>query len=433
MKLNARISRVVFAGCIFLPALIIDAQTAVPVRTLSAPEAVTLLPFGAIESVRPLNKGGVLVNDSHKRQLIALDSTFASFSVTLDSVPEKALYYNSKSISLIPYTGDSTLYQDVRQQKFFVIDPNGEVVSAFGKQLAGSDLLNIFPPRGFDAAGNAITMGIPQFNLFPNGGAAGNSERQIVRVNFTTQKYEELTNIMTMPLESVRSSLDSKGQQHAVRTVNPMASSDEWVVLMDGAVAVLRAKDYRVEMFGANGKKVASVKLPYTKRRVSDAEKRAIIDSARKAINDEPVSLTSPTNTMLATIGELQKIGPDSLKKIARKEDGAFKVSGTATAVVQAEIVFSPLSEMENFYPPFRKGQPSADLDGNLWIATTAISPIDANETIYDVVNNRGVLTQRVRVPAGRSIVGFGRGGAIYLKFRKNENAWMLERVRTVN
>lgn len=410
-----------------------QAQTNVPVRALSKPDAVTLLPFGSIASVRALRNGGVLVNDSAKRQLITLDSTFGSFSVTLDSASEKGIYYNNKSLSLIPYLGDSTLFLDVRQRKFFVIDANGEVVKPFEKNIGTSDALMMFPPRGFDVAGNAIMPGMPQFNIFPNGRAAGNSERQIVRANFATQKFDELTNITSVPMETVRGSLDSKNVHHAVRTVNPMASSDEWTVLSNGTLAVVRAKDFRVDLFSADGKRIASTKLPYTKRRVTDAEKRALIDSARKAIEGESVSPTSPTNAMLATMAELQKIGSDSLKKIARKEDGAFKVTGTPPVIMSPTLEFAPLGDMEDFYPPFRKGPPTADLENNVWIATTAISPSDSNEVIYDVVNNRGVLIQRVRVPAGRTIAGFGRDGAIYLKYQKNEHAWMLERVRLSN
>ncbi len=48
---------------------------------------------------------------------------------------------------------------------------------------------------------------------------------------------------------------------------------------------------------------------------------------------------------------------------------------------------------------------------------------------VYDVVNNRGELIDRVQVPADRSIVGFGSSGLVYLTVREN-NTTFLERAR---
>ena len=38
---------------------------------------------------------------------------------------------------------------------------------------------------------------------------------------------------------------------------------------------------------------------------------------------------------------------------------------------------------------------------------------------VYDVINRKGELTHRVQFPAGRQIVGFGPGGAIYMVSRE--------------
>ena len=55
-----------------------------------------------------------------------------------------------------------------------------------------------------------------------------------------------------------------------------------------------------------------------------------------------------------------------------------------------------------------------------------------AGELVYDVVNRKGELFQRVRMPVGRSIVGFGKGGVLYLANGNLTNGFVLERVRIV-
>ena len=34
---------------------------------------------------------------------------------------------------------------------------------------------------------------------------------------------------------------------------------------------------------------------------------------------------------------------------------------------------------------------------------------------VYDVINRQGVLTDRIQVPPGRVIAGFGPGGVVYM------------------
>jgi hypothetical protein len=44
-------------------------------------------------------------------------------------------------------------------------------------------------------------------------------------------------------------------------------------------------------------------------------------------------------------------------------------------------------------------------------------------------VNAKGELVERVQIPAGRNIVGFGAGGAVYMVAREGDRT-VLERAR---
>lgn len=89
------------------------------------------------------------------------------------------------------------------------------------------------------------------------------------------------------------------------------------------------------------------------------------------------------------------------------------------------------MKEIADYYPAIRLGAAMADLDGNLWILPTTSTQSKAGELVYDVVNAKGQLSFRLRVPKGRSIAGFGRNGVLYL-MRQDGNGWLLERTKII-
>ena len=74
-------------------------------------------------------------------------------------------------------------------------------------------------------------------------------------------------------------------------------------------------------------------------------------------------------------------------------------------------------SELPDYKPVFLNGFVRADLDGNVWVRTIPTKAI-AGGPVYDVVNRKGELVERVQIPVGRSISGFGAGGVVYLTTR---------------
>ena len=74
-----------------------------------------------------------------------------------------------------------------------------------------------------------------------------------------------------------------------------------------------------------------------------------------------------------------------------------------------------PISELPDYAPAFAPGAARGDLDGNLWIRT---SKVVNGGSQYDVVSAKGELVDRVLMPAGRVIAGFGKGGVVYLGVR---------------
>lgn len=361
-------------------------------------------------------------------QLIALDSTLGAFTIVLDNASASGIRYGNTDADLVPYLADSTLFRDASTGAFFVIDPGGNITHRFRHDDTAVPPLRLTNPRGFDPFGNAIMPGTPRFNFGMPRSLNAPTEWLIVRANFEENRHEELARYNSTAISSVTTS-NRDGVQHVVQTVNPLPLSDDWTVSSDGTLVVVRARDYRVDMLAPNATKAKSVKLPYSKRKLTDADKHALMDSVRVAMQNGEAD--ESTSDAMGLVAGLQSLSPDSLRKLRNLPGGMFKVTGTLPSVSAPEVDFPPLKEIPDYLPPFRKGALKPDRDANVWIATNAQSSVDTGDIVYDVVNNQARLVQHVRVPAGRSIVGFGPGGVVYLKYRTT-GGWMLERVRVV-
>jgi hypothetical protein len=81
------------------------------------------------------------------------------------------------------------------------------------------------------------------------------------------------------------------------------------------------------------------------------------------------------------------------------------------------EINVIPAVELPDYRPPIAPGATRADADGNLWIRTIPPKPVPGGP-IYDVVNAQGELTDRLQLPPGYTLVGFGKGKVVYLSMR---------------
>ena len=83
-------------------------------------------------------------------------------------------------------------------------------------------------------------------------------------------------------------------------------------------------------------------------------------------------------------------------------------------------------SELPDYAPPFTVGAARGDMDGNVWVRT---SNVVNGGSVYDVINGRGELVDRILVPTGRVIAGFGVGGVVYMGVRDGEGV-RLEQAR---
>jgi len=90
---------------------------------------------------------------------------------------------------------------------------------------------------------------------------------------------------------------------------------------------------------------------------------------------------------------------------------------------------FVPLDSMADYIAPIREKSARADLEGNVWILPTTSASAQGG-LLYDVVSPAGELVERVQLPGGRDIVGFGRNGVLYLSLGDFRTGFVVEKVK---
>jgi hypothetical protein len=297
----------------------------------------------------------------------------------------------------------------------------------------------------------------------------------IVAVDLDTRRLDTL-GVIRIPKTEMRVRRSVEGFLSVESVTNPVPTTDDWAVLPDGSIAFVRWRDYRIEYLQPDGTVMSSSKLPYEWQRLLDEDKERLVDSVKTV--QQRSARTSYIANMIRWVNMYGRgypegftvpegfVPPPGIAKdwilppgLKLPENYVYACppgvepamlppppSGASTNVMlsagmpagtpscmPAPIVVSggtvppppsirqvfvmPASELPDFRPPFATGAVRADLDGNLWIRTIPPKPIPGGP-VYDIVNRAGELVNRMQLPQGYTLVGFGRGKVVFLSMR---------------
>ena len=420
----------------------LGAQSALPpVRPLGPITAASPSEFASVSSVRPLSDGSVLVNDLEGRKVSLLDPTLAHATVIADSTSATSMAYSSRFGGLIPFHGDTTLFVDPQSSSMLVLDGRGKVarVMAVPKSQDATFLIGgPFGSPGIDASGRLVyrTMLRP---VFAPPGADGKmvmpplpDSAPIIRFDLNARRADTAGYIkVPAPRVSINA---SEGRVRVTMQLNPLSITDDWALLPDGNIAVVRGADFRVDLLKSDGTVVKGAKIPFDWQRLNDSSKQAIVDSTRKVVEETrarqlAIMQGSATSTPGSASGTTSGGGANVIMRVegGPPQAGAPATRSGGTSIEIPPINFAPLSEMPDYRPAFSGGAVHADTEGNLWIRTSAMYK---GTQIYDIVNGSSQLIDRVQLPPGRTIAGFGANGVVYLAVRDGTVGVRLERAR---
>jgi hypothetical protein len=382
--------------------------------------------LGAAPSIRQLSDTRLYVNDPGRHRLLLLDSALRTLSVVADTLLGTLVQYGSRAAQIIAFLGDSTLFVEPTSQSILVLDSRGRVGHVAAAPKA-SDFAAVASGRaGADLLGRLVYRVVPGAVRLPSADGTGSvthgpDSAAIVRADFDSRAVDTIAKLKVPVPQVLYAMVGASGAMTHKSVVNPVSWVDDWAMCPDGTIAIVRGQDYHIDWVSVDGKVTSTPRLPFDWRRITGDEKQRLADSARQIAQAQVDSARARASRVSRSSGGVGLMGSRSA------------LDGTSTSTpMDAEIASAPLSEMPDYFPPIRAGAVRADLEGNVWILPFTSRLAGASGVVYDVVNQRGESFERVQLPAGRSIVGFGVRGVLYLAWRDNALAWHVEMTRVV-
>ena len=423
------------------------ASSKVTTRQLAAPMAKSTETLGSLAAVRQLPNGNVLVNDQARHRVVLMDKDLKVVGVVADSTPLTNSAYGPRPGGLIPYKGDSTLFVDPASLSMMMIDPSGKL----GRVMAAprpNDVQfltgGVQGNPGFDAKGRLIYRTREPVRF---GGPAGASpaaaapvmadSSALVRFDLMARKLDTV-GFFKIAKQNLNITRDDAGNITGMSIQNnPLPVLDEWAVMSDGTIAFVRGRDYHVDFVGPTGDVTKAEKIPYDWQRMTDDDKQAFLDSSKVALekaraanapattvtSDKPMTKadSAAARARAATAGGDGGGGGMMVMSMTRSVGGGPATTtttfGAPGAAGMPGITMVPISELPDYKPVFGAGAVRADMDGRLWVRTIP-TKVTTGGASYDVIDRNGKLVDRVQVPVGTTIAGFGEGGVVYLGFK---------------
>jgi uncharacterized membrane protein YgcG len=414
------------------------AQKPPAVRAIGRLERTTSDSLASAAAAIQLAGGRVLVNDITARRLLLFDSTLAHPKVIADTTSATANAYGTRPGTLIRYRGDTVMYIDIGSVSMLVIGPTGAIVRVMAAPPGNAQYLigSIFGVPGFDGRGRLVYHGgggIGTFTLVLccvgyirpdafNSEALGVSDSAfVVRADLSARTIDTAA-VIRIPKVKTAFTIDARGFIQSIQTTRyPLPLIDDWTVTSDGTIAVVRGRDYHVDWIMPDGKSSSSPKMPFDWQHVDDARKQALIDSAAKdqALGAQRDSARAAASSSSGGTGRGGANGG--------RGGGTVSGGGRRNALEIPNVALRPeVADLPDYVPAFARGAVTADADGNLWILT---STIVRGEPVYDIVNRRRELVDRVQLPSFRTIAGFGPG-VVYMAVKDAAGIVRLERAR---
>lgn len=324
-------------------------------------------------SVRELPNRWVLASEASGR-LVLLDSTLQFIRIVVDSAPVYGGRINHGQ--LIPWTADTTIYVDGATPFLYIISPLGDLVGTRPVPRPGDQVYlrrsNGVPAR--DHAGRIVFAG---YEL-------GSDTLTILRVDPVSSGA--ITPVArTLQLRIADSDLH----------IRPIALSDDWAVLTDGSILVLRQGDFTIERYRPGYAFPDSSRIPFVAIPISDSAKASIVDSVHR------LSLNAANNMPLTADGMLRRLpGPHILTEVV------------------------PAGQLPDKYPPFVPNSTISGPDTTVWI-TEFRNYARKDSVIVSIVFGGSRFPQRTRItlPPDTQLLGFGKG-VVFLWARTQRQLW---------
>jgi hypothetical protein len=354
---------------------------------LEQPDATFPEGFALVQRVRELSDGRVMVADPLGQILVLADMT-AGTADTLGGVGQGPAEYRQPDV-VFALAGDSTLLLDLGNARLTVVGPDG----GFGETLpvAQGDPMTgllIVLPRGVDVRGGVYFR--------PMGGRPGAGVPDSAAIVRLDRGSGGLDTIARVKLPSMKQSTSGgAGNQNVSIMPVPLSPEDAFGVASDGRVVIARSGDYHVEWVHPDGRVVRGAPVEYKPVKIRDADKK---DWGESLSNGIRIGVSVNNGERRMSMGRGAGSGDPDLDSFDWPEEKpAFVANG---------VWVSP--------------------EGDAWVERS----VSAGEPVhFDIFGADAGLKGSVFLPAGRDLVGFGKG-TIYAVHTDDLGLQWLERYR---
>ncbi len=361
-------------------------------RRLTTPDASFPEAFSLVSGLRELPDGRVMIADGLGQALVVADLE-AGRADTLGRVGQgPAEYRQPDGLFVLP--GDSTLLVDLGNGRLTVIGPDGSFGEtapiAQGEPGPHGGMVFVLP-RGVDSHGRVYF--VSGFGGMRPGGQPPDSA-PILRCDRSTGAIDTLGQLK-LPDRTV--TRGGSGNERMVRMLPiPMSPQDDWAVAWDGRVAVVRSADYQVEWIHSDGRSVQGKVHRYRPVSIGQAEKEEWVEQ-------------------LAATGLSVRVSMEN----GRRSTSFGRGGGRGQAGTDEY-------QWPDAMPAFRAGGTRVTPEGRVWVERYTKA---GAEPVFDVFDADAELLERVVLPAGSRVVGFG-SGAVYVVRNDEFDLQWLERYR---
>ncbi|MDH5642876.1 MAG: hypothetical protein OEY63_01650 [Gemmatimonadota bacterium] len=355
-------------------------------RILEDAEVVFPEPFSNIAGIRELSDGRVVVADRVESRIAILD--FASGRMT--DIGRRGQGPGEFQIpgQLVPLPDDATLLVDFGNMRLTQIGADGRFEESWPMMSEDGSFRNVTQA---DSEGRLYYS---QNVMVSQGGPSNLPDSlSILRWDPSSGVTEDVATVF-VPRPSVRGGgVTMNGGQVRMTGMTAFAARDAWRVTESGHVAVARANGYRVDWYLGAQQMSRGPQLEYDPVRVDQAEREAWVENISGSLG------------MVVAMGG----------------------SGASSGSMRVDAPDIEDIDFPDYKPPFESNEAYMTPEGNIWLGVSR--PHDDEGQLFDVVDENGRVVERVRLPAGRELVGLG-DGVLYATWADEDDLLWLERYR---
>ncbi len=344
-----------------LAALAFPHQEPTPRRLTSIPVKVTA-ELATVSGARELKDGRILISDAKRAAVYAIDPKTGTATQMGSAGGGDTQYAQPGGF----YSGvaDTVYLLDRGQARFLVISPTGAIVgprSIRRKGFSGSSDADL-DFQQVDSRGLAYFLDRGA-RLMAALGAVSSDSAPLLRFDASSQHYDTVA-----LLRQAQKKITQADERMQVTREIRGSPRDGWGMAADGSVAIVRGSPYRVDWYSPTGKVTRGPVITFEPISYTSQEKAAINSDNAKA---------APSVGLAGPAGEEKKTS----------------ISPTDDLFGESKTAFDPTNII-------------VSSDGHVWVPRTQRFGIKT--VLYDVFDRQGQRVDRVELPAGNRVIGFG-------------------------